>query len=178
MANNLHLDGEFTLNIPHIDGDFVNNEQPDIQADFHIKVTPEKVSQLENDLNYQTQEQVQEAIQAESDVINSRIDDEVETLNDRIDGIEESSITNIIGVGNISATQDEHTVTITSTTYVHTQAIASDTWVIQHNLNKHPSVVAVDSAESVQIPDDIDYDTNNRITVKFLSGFSGKAYLN
>lgn len=69
----------------NIEAEFTLNEQPDIQADFSIKLTPEKVSQLENDLNYQTQEQVQEAIQAESDVINARIDDEVNTLNSAIE---------------------------------------------------------------------------------------------
>lgn len=63
-------------------------------------------------------------------------------------------------------------------TYVHTQAVASKVWVINHNLNKQPSVFAVDSAEAVQIPDDIIYDSNNTVTVKFLSEFSGKAYLN
>ena len=178
MSNDLHIDGDFTLNIPHIDGEFVNNEQPDIQADFYIKVTPEKVSQLENDLNYQTETQVQEAIQAESDIINSRIDDEVETLNERIDDIEQGAITEIIGEGNISATQSGHTVTITSTTYVHNQAVASDTWVINHNLNKNPTVTPVDSADEVQLPSEISYDSNNTVTVKFLSEFAGKAYLN
>ena len=178
MSDAENLVAEFEINNVELEAEYELSENQHIDADFVINASPDKVSQLENDLNYQTQEQVQDAIQAESDVINARIDTEVETLNDRIDGIEESSITNIIGVGNISATQDEHTVTITSTAYVHTQAIASDTWVIQHNLNKYQSVLAVDSAESVQIPDDIDYDNNNQITVKFLSGFSGKAYLN
>lgn len=177
MSNDLHIDGDFTLNIPHIDGEFVNNEQPDIQADFHIKVTPEKVSQLENDLNFQTQEQVQEAIQAESDVINSRIDDEVETLNDRIDGIEESSITNIIGVGNISATQSDNTVTITSETYVFEQGIPSDMWEITHNLNKYPTVDLVDSSGRV-FKSEVDYIDTNSLVVYINGSLSGKAYLN
>ena len=37
MSNDLHLDGDFTLNIPHFEGEFTENEQPDIQADFIIE---------------------------------------------------------------------------------------------------------------------------------------------
>lgn len=64
------------------------------------------------------------------------------------------------------------------TTYEFVQAVASSTWVITHNLDKYPSVFAVDSSGSVQIPNDITYDSKNQITVEFLSEFSGKAYLN
>lgn len=164
--NNVNIEAEFTL-----------NEQPDIQADFSIKLTPEKVSQLENDLNYQTQEQVNEAIQAESDVINARIDDEVETLNDRIDDIEQSSITEIIGEGNISATQSGHTVTINSKTYVYEQGIASNTWEIEHNLGKYPSVTIVDSAGTI-FTASVEYNSENICTVYINGATKGKAYLN
>lgn len=38
MSNEeLHIDGDFTLNIPHFEADFTENEQPDIQADFKIQ---------------------------------------------------------------------------------------------------------------------------------------------
>lgn len=41
MSNEeLHIDGDFTLNIPHFEADFTENEQPDIQADFNINVAP------------------------------------------------------------------------------------------------------------------------------------------
>lgn len=152
MSNDLHLDGNFTLNIPHFEGEFTENEQPDIQADFNIKVTPDKVSQLENDLNFQTATQVQEAIQAESDIINTRIDNEVERLEEEI---QESS-----------------------NTFVFEQGIPATEWVINHNLNKKPSVTVVDSADEEQIPDEKIYNTNNKVTLYFLSEFSGKAYLN
>lgn len=65
-----------------------------------------------------------------------------------------------------------------ATTYEFVQAVASSTWVITHNLDKYPSVFAVDSSGSVQIPNEITYDSKNQITVEFLSEFSGKAYLN
>lgn len=177
MSNDVHIDGDFTLNLPNYEGSFTENEQPDIQADFNIKITPEKVSQLENDLNFQTETQVQEAIQAESDIINSRIDDEVETLNERIDDIEDSSITEIVGLGNISATQSDGTVTITSETYVFEQGIPSDTWVITHNLNKYPTVDLVDSSGRV-FQSEVDYTDTNSLVVYINGALSGKAYLN
>ena len=63
-------------------------------------------------------------------------------------------------------------------TFTFEQEIPSDTWVIQHNLGRNPSVTVVDSAGAVQIPDEINYDTDNQITVKFLGSFAGKAFLN
>lgn len=62
--------------------------------------------------------------------------------------------------------------------YTHSQAIASDVWVINHNLNKKPSIIVVDSARNVQIPDDIQITSDNSITIKFIAAFSGEAYLN
>lgn len=150
----------------NIEAEFTLNEQPDIQADFSIKLTPEKVSQLENDLDFQTETQVNEAIQAESDVINARIDD-----------IEQSSITEIIGEGNVSATQSGHTVTINSTTYVYEQGIASNTWEIEHNLGKYPSVTIVDSAGTI-FTASVEYNSDNVCTVYINGATKGKAYLN
>lgn len=37
MSNDVHLEADFTLNIPHFEADFTENEQPDIQADFIIE---------------------------------------------------------------------------------------------------------------------------------------------
>lgn len=178
MSDREDLVAEFELNNVELEAEYELSEGEHFDAQFVINAAPEKVSQLENDLNYQTETQVQESIQAESDIINSRIDDEVETLNERIDDIEDSSITEIVGVGNISATQSDNTVTITSETYIHKQFIASDTWVINHNLNKQPAVDVVDSAEQVQLPNDKEYNDKNTVTLYFLSSFAGKAYLN
>lgn len=62
-------------------------------------------------------------------------------------------------------------------TYVHTQNVVSDIWTITHNLNKHPSVTVVDSAESV-VEGDIQYVDNNSVVLTFSGAFSGKAYFN
>lgn len=64
------------------------------------------------------------------------------------------------------------------TTYIHEQGIASDVWVIEHNLNKKPSVTVVDTAEEEQIPDRKVYNNKNVVTLYFLSEFAGKAFLN
>lgn len=151
MSNDLHIDGDFTLNIPHIDGEFVNNEQPDIQADFSIKLTPNKVSQLENDLNYQTDTQVQDAIQTESTVINNRIDTEVERLEEEI---QESS-----------------------NTFVFEQGIPATEWVINHNLNKRPSIDLVDYNGEV-FEAYREYTSDNQVIIRLDSAATGYAYLN
>lgn len=60
---------------------------------------------------------------------------------------------------------------------VFTQASASNEWVINHSLNKKPSVTVVDSADTVVVGE-VSFQTNSRLTVKFEATFSGKAYLN
>ena len=61
--------------------------------------------------------------------------------------------------------------------YTYEQGISSDVWVIQHNLNKHPSVTVVDSAGN-EVVGHVHYDDLNNVTITFTSPFSGKAYLN
>jgi len=61
--------------------------------------------------------------------------------------------------------------------FAHTQSIASATWVVNHNLNKFPSVTVVDSAGTVVIGK-VEYNTNNQATLTFVGSFSGKAYFN
>lgn len=152
MSDREDLVAEFELNSVELEAEYELSEGENFDALFTINATPDKVSQLENDLNYQTDIQVQEAIQAESDIINTRIDNEVERLEEEI---QESS-----------------------NTFVFEQGIPATEWVINHNLNKKPSVTVVDSADEEQIPDEKIYNTNNKVTLYFLSEFSGKAYLN
>lgn len=61
--------------------------------------------------------------------------------------------------------------------YIHNQIKSSDVWTIQHNLDKYPSVIIVDSSNSVVIGD-ITFIDKNSIIVSFVAEFSGKAYLN
>ena len=62
-------------------------------------------------------------------------------------------------------------------TFEFSQTSPSALWEIQHQLNKFPSVMVVDSAGSVVVGDITYIDTNN-ITISFQSAFAGKAYLN
>ena len=64
-----------------------------------------------------------------------------------------------------------------SQTYIHVQGEASAAWVIEHNLEKYPSVTIVTSAGTVVIGD-ITYNNENVVTVSFNGPFKGKAYLN
>jgi hypothetical protein len=86
--------------------------------------------------------------------------------------------TQIRGEGTIDVNYINGVAVITSKTYIYEQAIASDTWVINHNLHKQPQIYIVDSSGNVQIPDEIDVNDENTITVKFIAPFTGKAYLN
>ena len=61
------------------------------------------------------------------------------------------------------------------TTYVHEQGIASDTWIINHNLNKKPSITIVDSADNV-VEGAEKYIDNNTIEIYFNGAFKGKDY--
>jgi hypothetical protein len=61
--------------------------------------------------------------------------------------------------------------------YVHDQNSPSASWTITHNLDKKPAVSVVDSAGTLIICD-VQYDSNNQVTLTFDSSTSGKAYFN
>lgn len=60
--------------------------------------------------------------------------------------------------------------------YVHDQVAPSANWVIEHHLDKYPSVTIVDSGQNAVIGD-IEYVSKDRIDLKFSSAFSGRALL-
>ena len=92
--------------------------------------------------------------------------------------IETGSVEGIIGSELIEATEIGSFYKLTSKTYVHEQELAEDTWIINHNLGKRPSVTVVDTADEEQIPDRKVYNDENTVTLYFLAGFKGKAFLN
>ena len=61
--------------------------------------------------------------------------------------------------------------------YQHTQAAASLTWVVEHNLNKYPSVTVTLSTGQVGYGD-VTYIDENNLTITFSGANSGKAYMN
>lgn len=62
-------------------------------------------------------------------------------------------------------------------TYSYSQISPETTWTITHNLGKYPSVMVVDSGGNI-VTGNINYISENEITVTFNSAFSGVAYLN
>ena len=61
--------------------------------------------------------------------------------------------------------------------YVHDQGVSASVWSVSHGLGKYPSVMVVDSANSVVVGE-IEYIDSNNIVITFNSGFSGYAYIN
>ena len=61
--------------------------------------------------------------------------------------------------------------------FVFTQDSASNTWVIQHNLNKFPSVTSV-NVNNIQMYGEVVFTDVNNLTINFTSASSGKAYIN
>lgn len=61
--------------------------------------------------------------------------------------------------------------------YTHTQFSPSTIWEVNHNLNKFPSVTAVNSNNVVYFGN-VTYTDENNLTIEFSAGFSGKAYIN
>ncbi len=60
--------------------------------------------------------------------------------------------------------------------YTYNQVVPSNVWTINHNLNKYPVVVVVDSGNNVFVGD-VSYTDANDLTITFSSVFGGKAYL-
>lgn len=62
-------------------------------------------------------------------------------------------------------------------TFMFTQDAPLATWTIQHNLNKFPSVTAVNN-NNITVYGEVNYIDANNLEIKFAGGFSGKAYMN
>ena len=62
-------------------------------------------------------------------------------------------------------------------TFVFTQNVASNTWVIQHDLNKFPSVTSV-NINNFEVYGEVVFNNINNLTINFSAAFSGKAFIN
>jgi len=62
-------------------------------------------------------------------------------------------------------------------TFVFEFDASQTVWVINHNLNKKPSVTIVDSADTVVVCA-VKYNDENTITIELNAPFKGTAYLN
>ena len=61
--------------------------------------------------------------------------------------------------------------------YTHEQTTASATWVVNHNLEKYPSIEIVDSANT-KIQTDRIHQNKNTLTIYFTSPTTGKVFCN
>ena len=61
--------------------------------------------------------------------------------------------------------------------FVHEQILPSKVWIVEHTLDKYPSVSVVDSGNNLVIGS-VEYLSKNKLKISFSFEFSGKAYLN
>lgn len=61
--------------------------------------------------------------------------------------------------------------------YIHDQIMSSKIWIVNHTLNKFPSVSVVDSGGNL-VMGDVTYINTSQLKISFNYEFSGKAYLN
>lgn len=61
--------------------------------------------------------------------------------------------------------------------YVFTQATNANPWVVNHGLNKYPSVSVVNNA-NITVYGEVEYDSLNQVTITFADPTNGKAYFN
>ena len=124
-------------------------------------------------LNFQTEEEVQEAIEEATQSIDDRIDEVVEDIED----INSRMITDITGSGTIEATKVNNTVELAIKTFVFEQAIPSTEWVINHNLNKRPSIdLTYYNGQAFEAYRE--YVNNNQVIIRLENAATGYAYLN
>jgi hypothetical protein len=61
--------------------------------------------------------------------------------------------------------------------YIHEQTEAKNTWIINHDLDKYPSVIIVDD-NNIVIVGEIEYMNKNQVIIRFNKNETGKAILN
>ncbi|WP_443863221.1 hypothetical protein [Fusobacterium ulcerans] len=61
--------------------------------------------------------------------------------------------------------------------YIYKQTEAKDVWVINHDLEKYPSVIIVDD-NNIVIVGEIEYMNKNQVIIRFNKNKTGKAILN
>lgn len=100
-----------------------------------------------------------------------------ETKVDKDWGVNNAGKFLVVGNDGIVTLSDITDVTISDRFEQYTQAIASSEWIIDHNLEKYPSVTVVDSAGTI-IVGEVTYLSLNSLKITFQAPFAGKAYLN
>lgn len=178
------INADFLLDNEEINANFEEDEGEVFNAILQLDVIGAMWGGIAGDIQNQTDlinllnekadiTYVDNNIQNVSDTINARIDDEVEALNSAIENkVETVNGSNLIGVS-----RENNEVTITSKTFVFEQAIPATKWVINHNLNKRPSIDLTyyngDRFEAYK-----QYVNNNQVVIFHKNPIVGFAYLN
>ena len=158
----------FRLEQNNIDADF---ELENVQFDAVFQINPAGTNwgSITGELEEQTD--LQEALDAKANV--DYVDSIVSGLNTEIN----KKVETITGSDLIDVQRTDNAVTVTSKTFVFEQGFASSEWVINHNLDKYPSITLVDTAGTIFIGQVVYNDFDN-CTVKINGATKGKAYLN
>lgn len=61
--------------------------------------------------------------------------------------------------------------------FIHVQEIPKSEWLVQHGMDKFPSVTVIDSIDRIVVGQ-VNYIDKNILSIAFSSSFSGKAFLN
>lgn len=118
-----------------------------------------------------------QGIQAVIDKLYLYNPDAVNALIEQLNELLKTSVKDVQGAGNIVCTKEDGVVTVKDTTFVFEFDSSQTAWVINHKLDKKPSVTVVDSAESVMACE-VKYIDSNNIEIRFNAPFKGTAYLN
>jgi len=65
----------------------------------------------------------------------------------------------------------------TDKNFVFVQGVAAASWIVNHNLNKRPSVSVVDTGSN-EVEGEVIHTDNNNLIINFAAAFTGNAYLN
>lgn len=102
----------------------------------------------------------------------------VEYVDDVVSGFNSADEIGFTPTAEITSTtvQDAIEELRTRSRYVHNQPTAASTWNITHNMKFYPNVSIVDTANT-KVIGEVEYLSENALTVTFSHSFAGKAYL-
>ena len=93
------------------------------------------------------------------------------------------TLNNLVGSGSLNNNKDYFISLLTygpssaDKNYVFTQPTNANPWVINHGLNKYPSVSVVNNA-NITVYGEVDYDSLNQVTITFANPTNGQAFFN
>lgn len=105
------------------------------------------------------------------------ISDTLSPVSSTLSKINNITVTQGVNLDTMESNIATNNAKVTDKHHAHTQGSSSASWVVNHNLNKHPSVTVVDSAGTIVIGQ-VAYGSLNQATLTFKASFSGKAYFN